>query len=148
MTLIGENMFIYFSDSMQVSCDRGKGLLVLTCLKRLRADEFKEGMVRALWYAEKYNIKRWLFDIKLIGALNEEEEAWLQNCLYPKMMSSLGADNYIAFLLSESCYKQLLFEAGETGLKTYNSFIILSMFDTTAKALEWLAMDSVATANI
>lgn len=139
-------MFVYYSESLQVKCERSKGLLILTCLKRLQADEFREGLVRALWYAEKYNMKRWLLDVRQIDSLNEEEEIWLQNYLYPKMMSSLGANNFIAFLLSDRCYKRLLLEAGEVGLKTYNSFIILSMFDTPGKALEWLELDSVATA--
>ncbi|GAB3196366.1 hypothetical protein ABID22_002947 [Pontibacter aydingkolensis] len=131
-------MLIYNSDSFKAEFDQEQGWLHFTCSKRLQFIEFKEGMKQALACAEENKVKRWLLDAREIGCLNEEEETWLQSCMFPKIMSSLGTNNYVAVVLSERCYHALLMEAGRFGLKSYNSFIIMNTFCEPEDALSWL----------
>lgn len=140
-------MMIYYSDSFEVKYDHQQGILMLSCSRRLQSEHFKEGVVRALRFAAASDVKRWLLDTREIGCLNEEEESWLQSCLFPQMMSSLGTDNYIAVVLSERCYKALLLKAGKVGLKSYNSFIILNTFYELKEARAWLKNETLAVTN-
>ncbi|MEJ8802018.1 hypothetical protein [Pontibacter sp. H249] len=140
-----KNMFVYSSDSFNVGYDQKQ--LVLTCAKRLDFEEFKEGLVSALLFAENYNVKRWLFDVRNIGSLSEEEETWLQSYMFPQIMVTLGTKNYIAVVLSEKCYSALLLQAGKYGLRSYNSFIIMNTFSDTETALSWLKQEKLIAVN-
>ena len=137
-------MLIYNSDSVKVKYDEVQDVLFLNCLKSFSPEEFKSGMERALQHAYKHTIKRWILNVNNIGVLNEEAEKWLQLNLFPKIMSRLGADNFMAVVLSEHRYKALLSEAGLIGLKSYNSFIRLNTFCKEDDALLWLGTEPVS----
>ncbi|WP_245539609.1 hypothetical protein [Pontibacter roseus] len=92
----------------------------------------------ALEYARRHRVKQWLLDVRQIGELSEEEETWVQLQLFPQIMMYLGADNYIAVVLSERCYAQRVNESGLLGLKSYNSFIIMNTFCHLEDAVAWL----------
>lgn len=138
-------MLIYSSESFLVKYNQLQDTLMLDCLKTLHLNEFKEGMDEALLFATGNQVKRWVLNVKNIGNLEEEQESWLQYHLYPQLMSSLGADNFIAVVLSDQCYEALLVEAGRLGLKSYNTFIKLNTFHAEEDALQWLSSESLSS---
>lgn len=111
---------------------------MLQAISVIDPEEFKEGLAKAMEFAEENKVKRWLLDCRKIGTLEEREEQWLQSFLFPKMMISLGEDNYVAVVLSDKCYDVLLKEAGKFGLKSYNSFIVINTFCDMQEAIAWL----------
>lgn len=131
-------MIIYKSSSFEIRYNSQKELLNLYCYERTTSEDFQKGLENALQFAEQKKLKRWLIDVNEIGALGETEENCLQNYLYPHMMMQLGLQNYMAVVLSEGSYRQLLNEAGKYGLKTYNSFIIINTFCKKQEAVAWL----------
>lgn len=131
-------MNIYNSDSLLIRYEADQNCVKLQAIKTIVFEEFKEGLEAALVFAGKHNIKYWLLDCSKIGTLEEEEELWLQSYLFPKMMITLGEDNYIAVVLSDKCYNNLLNEAGKYGLKSYNTFIVINTFCEMPEAIAWL----------
>ena len=99
--------------------------------------EFKEGLMNALDYVRTERINFWLFDLRTIDELGEDEETWLQVQFFPQLMM-LGQENYIALVVSEICYDRMLQEVGAYGLKSYNSFIIIDTFCHVPEAEAWL----------
>ena len=138
-------MLIYNSESFLVKYNQVQDTIMLDCLKKLHLNEFKEGMDEALLYATGHQIKRWVLNVEKIGNLEEEQESWLQYHLYPQLMGSLGADNFIAVVLSEKCYHALLVESGRLGLKSYNTFIKLNTFHAEEDALLWLSTEPLSS---
>ncbi|WP_439883178.1 hypothetical protein ACSX1A_08390 [Pontibacter sp. MBLB2868] len=131
-------MMLYSTNSLLVNYDAEKECLYLKRNANPRFDEFRQSMEHALLYAEKHHVKKWLFDFTANVSLNEQEEMWLQTSLFPKLMIGLGTANYIAFVLSEFNYQTLLEEAGQYGLKSYNSFIVINTFCQVEEASDWL----------
>ncbi|WP_246000407.1 hypothetical protein [Pontibacter diazotrophicus] len=98
-------------------------------------------------FASDYHVKQWLLDYRAIGALSEEEETWLHTHLYPRIMMTMGTDNYVAIVLSDKCYQALLSEAGLYGLQSFNSFIIMNTFSQTSDAVAWLDSSMISHAS-
>lgn len=101
----------------------------------------------ALQFAGEHHVKQWLLDYRAIGALDEVEETWLHTHLFPRIMMTMGTDNYVAIVLSERCYQTLLNEAGLFGLQSFNSFIIINTFSQTSDAVAWLNSSVISHAS-
>ncbi|MDX5418615.1 MAG: hypothetical protein LPK14_04500 [Hymenobacteraceae bacterium] len=140
-------MKVHSTGSMEVEVNQAQERLYIQCLSELKSDDFRKCLLVALDYAEEHHVKQWLLDLREVGALDEEEETWLQLHLFPKIMMTLGTDNYVAIVLSEKCYQVLLNEAGKFGLQSYNSFIIINTFCEVAEALDWLDSNTVNKAS-
>jgi hypothetical protein len=139
-------MEVYKTDSLEVNYNLQERLF-LHCHAIHNSNEFREGLLVALDFARKNQIKQWLLDFREIGELSENEETWIQVQLFPQIMMSLGTDNYMAIVVSENCYQYLLGEAGLLGLKSYNSFIIINYFSDLNEASAWLDTCPVARAG-
>jgi hypothetical protein len=131
-------MNVHKSELIIVDLDEDNARLSLKCLGDVLFEEFKDCLEKALYYADKHHIKQWLLDFTAIGNLDEEHDAWLQTYLYPKIMMQLGSSNYVAIVLSDKCYGTLYAEAGMSGLKSYNSYIIINTFCEMNLAIDWL----------
>jgi hypothetical protein len=129
-------MDVFKSDTCLV--EHTEGRLLLRCRKVLNSDEFREGLLLALQYAREHHIKKWLLDLREIGKLGDAEETWVQVQLFPQIMMHLGMDNYVAVVMDERCYANMVDETGLLGLKTYNSFIIINTFYQLQDAADWL----------
>lgn len=140
-------MEVYSTSSLTVGFDETQGRLYLQCYKYFNSREFRESLLAALQFAEEYHVKQWLLDYRAIGALDEEEETWLHTHLFPRLMMTMGTDNYVAIVLSERCYQTLLNEAGLFGLQSFNSFIIMNTFSTPADAIAWLDFSMISNAS-
>ncbi|MFD2515497.1 hypothetical protein ACFSRY_16610 [Pontibacter locisalis] len=140
-------MKVYSSNFLEVDYHADHGWLCLRCFGKLESKEFRESLEKALEFAEENQVKQWLLDFREIGSLDENEDAWLQSYLFPKIMMRLGTSNYIAIVLSEKCYEVLLKEAGKFGLKSYNSFIIINTFYNLDEASRWLKKHRINKAS-
>ncbi|MFD1188716.1 hypothetical protein [Pontibacter rugosus] len=114
------------------------GLLELKYNQVCPSEELKAELLTALMYAYDKSIKHWLLDLTQTNALEDSEEAWLYGFLVPEMMMRLGSDNYLAIVLSESCFTDLLHRLGESGLRSYNSFVSINFFCEYRLAHAWL----------
>lgn len=132
------NMMLYATSSLEITCNCEERRLYLRCLTALSSAEFRQGLKQALFFAEEHQIKQWLLDLHTIGTLDEEEEIWLHQYIFPRIMMNLGTENYVAMVLSEKCYLTLLHEAGKFGLQSYNEFIIINSFFDVDGAVRWL----------
>ena len=106
--------------------------------RTIKTEDFREGLLAALKFAKDYKIKLWLFDLRNVGRLSDENETWLQVQLFPQIMMHLGTGNHIALLVNEHSYNDMLNESGLLGLKSYNSFIIINTFCDMQSAIDWL----------
>ncbi|GAB3539075.1 hypothetical protein GCM10027443_35220 [Pontibacter brevis] len=140
-------MVVYSTDSLEVTFDEAQGRLHLQCFGNFKSREFRDSLLAALQFAEEYHVKQWLLDYRAIGALDEEEETWLHTHLFPRIMMTMGTDNYVAIVLSDRCYQALLDEAGLFGLQSFNSFIIINTFSHTADAAAWLNSSMISHAS-
>ncbi|TPE46022.1 hypothetical protein [Pontibacter mangrovi] len=131
-------MEVFKAASLEVRAENENSRLRLRCFNKHNPDEFKTGLMEALAYAEKHRIKHWLLDLREIGELEDEEEAWLQRYLFPCMIQKMKDGNYIAMVLSKLCYYRLLERAGKLGLESYNEMIVLKVFFELHKAQKWL----------
>jgi hypothetical protein len=129
-------MEVYKSDSCVV--EHSNSRLTLQCKKRMDSEEFRAGFMKALRYARDNDTKQWLLDLREIGKLSEEEETWVQVQLFPQIMMHLGTGNYLAVVVDERCYDDMLSESGLLGLRSYNSFIIINTFCQLTDAVAWL----------
>lgn len=129
---------MHSTKSLEVVFDEAQRRLQLICDGDFSSGEFRDILLSALHFAEEHHIKQWLLDCSAIGSLNEEAETWLDNHLFPRIMMTMGTENYIAIVLSEKCYQALLKEAGVYGLQSYNSYIIINTFSRTDEAIAWL----------
>jgi hypothetical protein len=140
-------MRVYSTDSLEVSFKETQQRLYLQCSGNFNSDEFRASLLSALQFAEENHVKQWLLDYRAIGALDEKEETWLHTHLFPRIMMTLGTDNYVAVVLSERCYQVLLKEAGLFGLQSYNSFIIMNTFANASDAAGWLDANALPCAS-
>lgn len=124
------------SNTCAVACERGR--LVLKCGHGMQSSDFRECLMKALRYAREHAIKQWLFDVRQIGKLSEDEETWVQAQLFPQIMMYLGTDNYVAVVVDEQCYNDMVNDAGPLGLKSYNTFVIINTFCRVEEAQAWL----------
>ncbi|MBD1395933.1 hypothetical protein H9Q13_02045 [Pontibacter sp. JH31] len=129
-------MEIYKSESFMVQ--HSEEQLLLRCKKSLHSEEFRAGLTKALQYAREHQIKKWLLDLREIGKLSEADETWVQVQLFPQIMIHLGMKNYVAVVMDERCYANMVDESGLLGLKSYNSFIIINTFYQLEEAASWL----------
>ncbi|WP_162054763.1 hypothetical protein [Pontibacter pamirensis] len=140
-------MEVYSTSSVAVKYVQGQGRLYLQCCGNFNSREFRESLLVALQFAADYHVKQWLLDYRAIGALSEEEETWLHTHLFPRIMMTMGTDNYVAVVLAEKCYQALLSEAGLYGLQSFNSFIIMNTFSQTSDAVAWLDSSMISHAS-
>jgi hypothetical protein len=140
-------MRVYSTGSLEVSFEEIQQRLYLQCNGNFNSEEFRSSLLSALQFAEEHHVKQWLLDYRAIGALDEKEDTWLQTHLFPRIMMTLGTDNYVAIVLSERCYQVLLKEAGLFGLQSYNSFIIMNTFANASDAAEWLNTNALPRAS-
>jgi len=131
-------VMVYGTDSIEAVYDEANGINFINCHSSFNSNDFREGLMAAYRFAMEHEVKQWLLDLREIGELNEEDNAWIQLQLFPMMMMTLGSSNYMAVVCSRVCYKNLLQAVGKLGLKTYNSFIIMNTFCETEKAVDWL----------
>ena len=131
-------MEVYSTLSVEVKFDEAGGRLHLVCSRNFNALEFRKSLLAALRFAEAHRVKQWLLDYTAIGTLDDAEENWLHTHLFPRIMMTMGTDNHVAVVLSETCYQALLNEAGLFGLQSYNSFIIINTFCDAERATAWL----------
>jgi hypothetical protein len=129
-------MQLYKSDTCVV--DFGDNRLVFQCRGKMKPEQFREALMKALRFARDHHIKQWLLDLREIGKLSEEEEAWVQVQLFPQIMMHLGTDNYLAVVVDERCYADMVSESGLLGLRSYNSFIVINTFSQLPEAIAWL----------
>ncbi|PKV75762.1 hypothetical protein [Pontibacter ramchanderi] len=129
-------MEFYKSETCEVGfvADR----LELRYNRNLRSEDFRGGLLKALERAREHQIKLWLFDLRNIGRLSDEEETWLQVQIFPQIMMYLGTGNHVALVVDERCYDDMIKESGLLGLKSYNSFIIINTFCDLQHAIDWL----------
>lgn len=130
-------MVLYKSDTFFVDLPDNRQWINVNCTIVPDFQEFKAGLMKALDYIRTDRINMWLFDLREIDELGEEEETWLQVQFFPQLMM-LGQENYIALVVSETCYNRMLQEVGAYGLKSYNSFIIIDTFCHISDAEDWL----------
>lgn len=130
-------MVLYRSGVFSVELPEGKEWVYIDCKAMPNLEDFKKGLIMALEYVKKHPVNTWLFDLRTIDALSEEEETWCQVQFFPQLMM-LGQENYIALVVSEVCYNRMLKEVGAYGLKSYNSFIIIDTFNNVNEAEQWL----------
>lgn len=140
-------MKLYQAGTFEVSYNNKHSILVLTCTAKLNAVEFREGVLHALRFAEEFVVKQWILDFSRVGNLKEEEQVWMDNYLFPRLMIHLGSDNYMAMVLAKKCYNELLAESGKDGLHSYNSFILLNTFYTLDQAEHWLVTSAIQKAS-
>lgn len=131
-------MKVYSTNSLEVMSDEAQGRLHLICSGSFSSTDFRDSLLAALQFAGEHHVKQWLLDYTAIGALDETEETWLHTHLFPRIMMTMGTDNYVAIVLSERCYQTLLGDVGLFGLQSCNSFIIINTFPHTEQALVWL----------
>lgn len=131
-------MLVFNSNSFVVKYEKKKDQLSLRCLNQLQSNDFKGGLIGALAYAQKHEVKYWFLDLSEVSCLNEEEITFVSDCLVPQIMISLGTANFVAVLLSDERYQFLLEKVGRAGLKSFNSFIVLSVFCDKMEARTWL----------
>ncbi|RAU81936.1 hypothetical protein [Pontibacter arcticus] len=128
----------YNAESIEVTCNTEQKRIFIRIISAFTTDDFKRSLLQALECAKANHIKEWLLDFKAIGKLEEEEEAWIYSTFFPQLMIQLGSDNFMAMLLSESCYQHLLAEVGKLGLMSCNTFIKFNNFCEEQEALAWL----------
>ncbi len=130
-------MVLYKSDVFSVELPDGKGWVYIDCKAMPDFEDFKSGLMIALEHVKNHPANCWLFNLRAIDGLSEEEETWCQVQFFPQLMM-LGQENFIALVVSESCYYRMLQEVGAYGLKSYNSFIIIDTFSKVSDAELWL----------
>lgn len=130
-------MVLYKSKTFSVDLPDNRQWINVSCDVMPDFQEFKAGLMSALDYVRTERVNFWLFDLRAIDELGEEEETWLQVQFFPQLMM-LGQENYIALVVSETCYNRMLQEVGAYGLKSYNSFIIIDTFYHVNDAEDWL----------
>lgn len=135
-------MVLYKSDFFSVGLPDGKNWIYVDCKAMPDLEDFKTGLMKALEYVKQHHVNAWLFDLRAIDALSEEEETWCQVQFFPQLMM-LGQENYIALVVSEVCYNRMVQEVGAYGLKSYNSFIIIDTFNSMGDAELWLRSHQV-----
>lgn len=140
-------MKVYSKSPLVVSFNEAQGRLQLACSGSFGSQDFRESLLAALQFAEEHHVKQWLLDYTAIGSLGEAEENWLHTHLFPRLMMTMGAGNYVAIVLSERCYQALLREAGLSGLQSYNSFIIINTFSNAHLAMDWLSRSAIPQAS-
>ncbi|WP_299708354.1 hypothetical protein [uncultured Pontibacter sp.] len=129
-------MELYKSETCAVEFTDNR--LVFLCHGKLESQQFREALMKALRFAREHHVKQWLLDLREIGKLSEEEEAWVQVQLFPQIMMHLGTDNHLAVVVDERCYDDMLSESGLLGLRSYNSFIVINTFCQLPEAIAWL----------
>ena len=130
-------MMLFQSDTFSVDQPENRQWINVNFVTEPDFQSFKAGLMNALDYVRKERVNSWLFDLRTIDELGEQEETWLQVQFFPQLMM-LGQENYIALVVSEACYERMLQEVGAYGLKSYNSFIIIDTFCHISDAENWL----------
>ena len=129
-------MELYKSDTCVVEFSNSR--LMFQCRSKMESEQFRDAFMKALRFAREHHVKKWLLDLREIGKLSEEEEAWVQVQLFPQIMMHLGTDNYLAVVVDERCYDDMVSESGLLGLRSYNSFILINTFSQLEEAIAWL----------
>lgn len=137
---------IYHSEILAVQYAGHANQILITCTGTISGKELKASYRKALRFAAKKQVKRWLFDFSRNYQISEKNQIWLDTSFFPSLMIALGTDNYIGLVVPKGTYRKMFQEAGPTGMQTYNSFIRLNTFCSNPKASRWLG--SQATSEV
>jgi hypothetical protein len=77
-------------------------------------------------------------DLTLIGPLEREQEAWLNNVYYSKLQSTLNADVCVAVVFNEEHFKAIITNYTATKSATSHDFIVFNYFTDREEAIHWL----------
>jgi hypothetical protein len=135
---------IYQSEILAVHYTEAEKKILITCTGNISGRELKVSYRKALKFATKKQVKRWLFDFSRNYQLSEKNQVWLDTSFFPSLMIALGSDNYIGLVVPKLTYRKMFQEAGPSGMQTYNSFIKLNTFCSNPKAARWLINQTAA----
>ncbi|WP_242919517.1 hypothetical protein [Pontibacter liquoris] len=100
---------------------------------------FEEAYLQLLKVVTTANvIKFYCTDLSSIGALDREQESWLNLEYYPKAYDLIQDDIYVAVVFSEEHFKAIVTNYQVTIPDTHHHFIQFTYFTNVEEALHWL----------
>ena len=77
-------------------------------------------------------------DLTLIGPLEREQEAWLNNVYYSKLHDTLQADIFVSVVFTEDHFKAIITNYTATKATSSHDFILFNYFTDRQEAFHWL----------
>jgi len=114
-------------------------IMIIKWLTKPKAAAFKEAYLQLLKLATINNvIKLYCTDLSSIGALDREQEAWLNLEYYPMVYSLIKDDIYAAVVFSEEHFKAIVANYQVEVSAEHQRFINFTYFTDLDEALFWL----------
>ena len=77
-------------------------------------------------------------DLSMIGPLDREQEAWLNNVYYSKLQSTLNTEVFVAVVFTEEHFKAIITNYTATEAATSHDFMLFNYFTDREEAVHWL----------
>lgn len=100
---------------------------------------FIETYMRGLAFVQEVRpVFLYCTDLTQIGPLDREQEAWLNNVFYGKLLAVLQSDIFVAVVFTEEHFKAIITNYTATEAATSHDFILFNYFTRRVEAIHWL----------
>ena len=122
-------------------------ILICRFIQPTPSDLLRAGYENALAIAKENNTRFWLFDLRRRGPARPEDETWILESFFPRLEANAQETQYFAYLVTPSHLVHVRGVIGLDKLANYSPHVHISVFDSEAKAIDWLTLNQTAEAQ-
>jgi hypothetical protein len=122
------------NDVVRIFVNQEVGSVVVEWITSPTSAEFREVLVTGLDILKKNKLSRWVGDVRRLGAVAEEDQAWSNQEWFPEALSA--GVNKMAVIISEDIFNQLSVEDIMNKVDTAN--FSTHYFSAPEEAMHWI----------
>ncbi|GEO05569.1 hypothetical protein AAE02nite_32330 [Adhaeribacter aerolatus] len=123
-------------------------ILVCRFIQPTASALLRSGYENALKIAQEYEARFWLFDLRRRGPAQAEDENWILEIFFPQLENITPTTLYFAYLVTPSHLLHVREIIDLNKLAHYSPHIYIAVFDSEAKAIEWLILNQTAATEL
>ncbi|WP_266205415.1 hypothetical protein [Pontibacter kalidii] len=133
-------MVIFNTPGVNITFQEQEKLLLIHWLKKPNMELLMEAYLRALQFVcENRQTYYFCTDQTLIGPLDREQEAWLNQEYYPEVYACIQDEIYAAVVFSNAHFKAIVTNYQVPATLPQRHFIQFNYFTKQQEALQWLS---------
>ena len=140
MVDVAGNLSVTFRSDMNI--------LVCRFIQPTVSDLLRSGYENASNIAQEYQARFWLFDLRRRGPALPEDESWILDDFFPRLENITRTTLYFAYLVTPSHLLHIREIIDLNKLAHYTPHIHISVFDSEARAIDWLTLNQAAAAEL
>ncbi|NDK55461.1 hypothetical protein [Pontibacter fetidus] len=134
-----DGMVVHSSTYSDIIFDSELEILQVIWKAKPTDSAFKETYLQGLSFVQEVQpVMLYCTDLTIIGPLEREQEAWLNNVFYGKLHDAVKQDVFTAVVFTEAHFKAIITNYAATEAVNTQDFMLFNYFTDRAEALHWL----------